>query len=147
MRPKTPKKVKPGEPITARAWNDLVDLVIRGDINVGQSSGLDFIENADGTALRVRKPADTYLAVANGNIPARSDSAAGVGQAYLVYVTPTYSGGTLTAVALTTSTVSFKVYNPSSAKMTSGNGIDSGQYCMIREYPTGLWLVWPLECS
>lgn len=147
MRPKELVEAKSGDLITVRMWNALVRAIRRCDINVGQSTGLSIQQTHDGTILRIIPPDDTKLAIANGNIPARAGADAGIGLVHIVYAAPTYSAGALTGVILSTGTPSIQVYNPSSAQMTSGNGIDSGQYCWIREYPTGLWVVWPLECS
>ena len=85
----------------------------------------------------------SFLAVANGSIPPRSGSAAGIGSVYAVKTTPTLdTSGNITAVTLTTGTVPISVFNPSSTTMSSSNGIDSGQYCWVQNS-----LVTPLECA
>jgi hypothetical protein len=85
----------------------------------------------------------TGLAVANGSIPARSGSAAGIGSVYTVSGAPAYdSSNNLTGVTLSTGSVGISVYNPSSTTMSSGNGIDSGQYCWVQN-----GMVIPLECA
>lgn len=88
-----------------------------------------------------------YLAVANGNIPARSGTSAGVGSVYLVTAQCSFSAGVMTACVLTTSTIVVPVYNPSASTMTSGYGIDAGQYCVIKQDMAGFYCVSPLECS
>ncbi len=88
-----------------------------------------------------------FLAIANGDIPARSGSTLGVGSVFSVSVAPTYTTGTLTAAAASTDTDTFEVVNPSSSTMTSTNGIDSGQYCWVEQGSDGLYYVSPLECS
>ena len=88
-----------------------------------------------------------FLAVANGNIPKRSGSAAGVGSVFSVTSTPTYSGGSLTSVSLSTDSTAYDVVNGSSTAMTSGNGIDSGMYCWVEQGTDGLLYVTPLECA
>src|SRR5208337_5655180 len=85
---------------------------------------------------------DGFLAVAQGAIPAQSGTTAGVGTVYAVSWTATYDGtGAFTSVMLTTGTIPVSVYNPSSTTMSSGNGIDSGQYCWVQG-----GLVVPIEC-
>ena len=147
MRATIPKKAKPGDVLTARMWNDLIDLITRCDLNAGQGSGIELLETTSGKIIKAKDRPNRYLAIANGNIPARSGSAAGIGSVTLVFATPTYTSGALTAVSLETSSINFDVYNSSSNTMTSGNGIDSGMYCWIEEYPSGLFSVAPLECS
>lgn len=87
------------------------------------------------------------LAIANGNITARSSSTPGFGSVFLVDVALTYSGGAITGGTLTTTGVEIQVYNASSTTMTSGNGIDSGQYCWVQQDQGGFYSVAPLECS
>jgi hypothetical protein len=89
----------------------------------------------------------TQLAVANGNISARSGTAAGVGSVFLVSVQATFSAGAMVTATLTTSTIPIPVLNPSAATMTSGNGIDSGMYCAIYQDLSSFYFVVPLECS
>ena len=88
-----------------------------------------------------------FLCIANGNIPARSGSTAGVGSVYSVTTTPTYSGGSLTAASLSTDSTAYDVINASSNNMTDSHGIDSGQYCWAEYGTDGLLYVTPLECS
>src|SRR5271166_5662129 len=142
-----PRRIKPGDPLSAQWGNDLIDWIKRSQINLGTGSGLELIETPLGTALKATGQSSRFLAVANGAIPARGGAAAGIGSVYLVMVDSTFTSGVLTAVHLTTDTVAYDVYNPSSNTMTSGNGVDSGQYCWIEEFPSGLWCVSPLECS
>lgn len=131
--------VKEGDPISARAWNAMVDWLRRNTVRTGQSTFIEVNETPDGLILKARDRPNRFLAVANGNITARSGSTAGSGSVYLVNVNA--------SSALSTSSISYTVYNPSSNTMTSGNGIDSGMYCWIEEYPSGQWCVAPLECS
>lgn len=146
--PKLPKKVKPGDPITAQQWNELIDLILRSGVRAGQGSGLHALQTPQGVALAVMDRGNKFLCVANGDIPARTSGDAGVGSVYLVSVEATYdSSGNLTAATLATWGDAIDVYNPSSMTMTSGNGIDDGMYCWIEEYPSGMFAVAPLECS
>lgn len=132
------EKVKPGDTISAGAWNELIDYINRSGLIVNQGSGLVAQETPDGTVLSLARGGQRFLCVANGNITARSGTTPGTGSVFLV---------TLSGTTLATTTVSYAVYNPSSSTMSSTHGIDSGQYCLIEEVPSGRWLVTPLECS
>jgi hypothetical protein len=147
LRPKTPKKWKPGDTITAERLNEMLDLIIRQDLSVSEQSHLSLQQSATGTLLDIQIPAKGMLAIANGAIPARSGSAAGIGSVYLVHVVPTYSGDALSSVALTTGNIAYYGYNPSSTTMTSTSGIDSGQYCWVQYDQNGLLCITPLECT
>ena len=54
MRQKVPKKVKEGEAISAKAWNELIDLIQRNVIDVGQSPGVTQHQTPYGTSLAVQ---------------------------------------------------------------------------------------------
>lgn len=88
-----------------------------------------------------------FLAIANGDIAARSGSTLGVGSVYSVSVAPTYTSGTLTAAAASTDATTYEVVNASSTTMTSTNGIDDGMYCWVEQGSDGLYYVSPLECA
>jgi hypothetical protein len=91
-----------------------------------------------------------FLAVANGAIPAATSATNfGVGSVYIVQLQATFSAGgaMATCTGTTYAGVSLAVYNPSRTKMSSGNGIDSGQTCWIQQDASGFYLVTPLECS
>lgn len=138
MIPRFPRKVKPGDEITAADWNTLLDLVRMSMLLPVGSTGINIKPRTDGTTLEAIRHVDRYLAVANGNITPRSGSTAGTGSVYLV---------TVAGTTLSTSSIALDVINPSSTTMTSGHGIDSGQYCWVEEGPSGVWIVSPLECS
>jgi len=92
----------------------------------------------------------SFLGVANGAIPAASGTAAGVGQVWAVITQATWGGGppaTMTAMAMTTTSQSYWVYNPSTTTMSSGNGIDSGQHVWVQQDMYGNLCVMPLECA
>ena len=92
----------------------------------------------------------SFLAVANGNIPPASGTDAGIGKVWGVITQAAWGGGpptTLTAMAMTTTSQSFWVYNPSTTTMSSGNGIDSGQKCWVQQDMYGNLCVFPLECA
>jgi hypothetical protein len=146
--PKVLKKVKPGEPITAAAWNELVDLIQRAQIILGPDSGLDGMPGPRGFAIKARKDNNGgFLAVADGNITARSGTTLGKGKAKLVAVNVTISGSVITAYTASVTSFSYSVYYGSSHTMTSGNGIDSGMYCWVQPDQSGLLAVAPLDCS
>lgn len=147
MRPKTPARWAKGETITAARLNEMLDLTMRGDLTTSQGSPLILQQDSRGTLIDLDMTAFGFLAVANGNIPARSGSAAGVGSVFQVFTTPSFTSGQISSMALSTGTIPIKVYNPSSTTMTSTNGIDSGQYCWVQLDNSGLYLVTPLECS
>lgn len=147
MRQRTPKKWKSGDPITADRLNEMLDLIVRQDLNVADQSTVSLQQSAIGTLLDVDIPSQGMLAIANGNIPAQSGSAAGVGSVYLVTAVGTYTVDTLNSVALTTGNIAYYGYNPSSTTMSSGNGIDSGQYCWVQYDQNGMLCITPLECS
>lgn len=147
MRSKTPARWKKGEPITASRLNEMLDMISRLDPTVSFGSPLKMQQSSTGTVLSLDMTGFGFLGVANGNIPARSGTAAGVGQVFLVSTTPTYTAGALTSLALATETISIEVYNPSSTTMTSTNGIDSGQYCWVQLDNSGMYMVTPLECT
>ena len=87
------------------------------------------------------------LAIANGNISARSGTTPGFGSVFIVNVELTFSGGVITGGTLTTSSIAIQVYYPSSKTMTSGNGIDSGMMCWVQQDQSGFYAVSPFECA
>jgi hypothetical protein len=80
-----------------------------------------------------------YVGVANGDIPARSGTTVGEG-----IVTIKQFDGTTIEDAQTND---IDVKNPSDTTMTSGNGIDDGQYVKVWRDYFGDWIVEPMECS
>lgn len=84
-------------------------------------------------------PPGKYIGVASGNITARSGTTPGTGTVTVKYVA---ASGSLASVG-----ADIAVKNCSSTTMTSGNGIDSGQYCSIWRDAFGVWWVSPEECS
>ena len=147
MRPKTPKRWKKGDPITAQRLNEMLDLIMRLDITVPNGNFFQLQQSATGTVLSADLTGYAFLAIANGSIPARSGTACGVGSVYKVLLTPSFTSGNLTGVTLTTSSIAIDVVNPSATTMSSTNGIDSGQYCWVQMDDSGLYMVTPLECA
>jgi hypothetical protein len=128
-----------GQVIKADDLNRLAEAIERVHIERGQCSGLEIDETPGGTSLRVKRMTDGYIGVASGNITARSGSTPGAGSVTLQEYDATnelYSLG-----------VSIPVLNASSSTMTSGNGINSGQYCWCQQDVNGFYWVSPLECA
>lgn len=80
-----------------------------------------------------------FVGVANGNITKRSGTTPGTGTVTIKQ----YDGSVLVDAQVSDLTV----YNASSTGMTSGNGIDSGQYVWVQRDAFGTLWVSPLECS
>jgi hypothetical protein len=129
-----PPSFRPGDVLTAATLNDLygrtVPPVVRAT-GATARSGRDAIDLAIAAPLR-------FVGVAKAAIPARSGSTWGTGTVtrYAFGGTDDYATGQ-----------DFAVVNPSSSKMSSGNGIDPGQYCWVEEDSDGDLVVAPLECS
>lgn len=132
-----PPRAKPGDEIQAAHFNALRGAIIRNSILAGDSSGVELVQTEAGTTISVSLPL-RFVGVANGNISPRSGSAWGTGT-----VTRYWWDGTSDHTAYQ----DFTVVNPSSSTMTSGHGIDSGQYCWVEEDSDGNLVVTPLECS
>lgn len=139
------RRQEPGQPISAATINRPIEAI--ENLLRMRATAPATIKHTPSGPLFSAPQAMVRLAVANGNIPARSGNSAGVGSVYVVTQQATFSGGAMTACTLTTSTQTIPVYNASSAQMTSGNGIDSGQYCLAIQDLSGFYCVWPLECS
>ena len=140
------RRQQPYQPITASIINQGVDAA-EWATRIRVTSPLQMKSGPGGPLIAMAPVSKGYLCVANGAIPARSGSAYGVGSVKIVQVQATFSAGNMTACAGTTSSVVVQVYNPSSNTMTSGNGIDSGQYCWAQQDASGFYCVTPLECS
>jgi hypothetical protein len=152
MRPKTLKRWKKGDPITAQRLNEMLDSILRLDVSVPQGSPLRIQQSSTGTVLGIDLTGFGFLAVANGAIPAGSGitggtGTAGVGSVYQIITTPSYTSGQLSGVSFTTGTIPITVYNPSSTKMGTGDGIKTSQLCWVQMDQSGLYMVTPLECA
>ena len=99
MRPKNPLRWKAGDTITASRLNEMLDLIIRSDVTTAQGSPLNVSYDTSGMLFDIDMTAFGFLAVANGNIPARSGTAAGIGSVFQVYTTPSYTSGAITSIA------------------------------------------------
>ncbi len=117
---KTLRRQQAGQPIIARTINAIADTAEWAS-RLRVSAPLNMKHSPAGPLIGIT-PYKGLLAVANGNIPPRSGSAAGVGSVFIVTQECTFSAGAMTGCTLTTSTISLQVYNPSSTTMTSGHG-------------------------
>jgi hypothetical protein len=127
---------RPGDILRAETIGDLYRRTEPPAVRV---SGGGLSARASGAVLDVVAAAPLrFVGVAAAAIPARSGSTWGTGTVtrYAFDGTNDYSTGQ-----------DFPVVNPSSSKMTSGNGIDAGQYCWVEEDSDGDLVVAPLECS
>lgn len=133
-----PRDVRPGDPVTAAAWNALIDQVRRGQIARG-GSGLAVRRGAGGIQVAAI-PGDVplRLGTATANIGPRSGSTCGTGTLALVSIDPATG-----AIATTGETL--PVANPSSSTFSAGVSIKSGQYCCA-VLIAGAWVAFPLEC-
>jgi hypothetical protein len=126
---------KPGDVLRAETITDLYrrsePAAVRVSGPISARSGRGGISLAATSPLR-------FVGVASGNISQRSGSAWGTGQ-----VTRYGFDGTNDF----TTSQTFDVVNPSNSTMSSGHGIDDGQYCWVEEDSDGNLVVTPLECS
>lgn len=129
---------KRGDPLSHATLNEIVrrlePVAPRG------GAGLDVRMGRDGQVQVAALQPLRFVGVANGAISPRSGSTWGTGKVTRYQ---------LDHVAGTDSSTGqdYDVVNPSSTKMSSGNGIDSGQYCWVEEDSDGNLVVTPLECS
>lgn len=130
-------RFRPGDILRAETIDDLYRRTeppaVRG------SGGLTVRSDRRCLDLALTQPL-RFVGVAAGVITARSGSTWGTG---------TVTRYQFDAVAGTDSSTSqnFAVVNPSSTTMSSGNGINSGQYCWVQEDDDGNLVVTPLECA
>jgi len=155
MRPKTPKKWKKGDAITAARLNEMLDLIMRLDITVPQGSPLQRQQSATGTTLSLDLTGYGFLAVSNGTVGVASGMSGGspgatgtgtVGTFYPIQVTPVWSGNSLNSVSFVALSTPIIAYNASKTAQTSGS-ISSGQLCWLQMDNTGLYMATPLECA
>jgi hypothetical protein len=127
-----------GDVPRAADFMELRTAIMRQRVVAGQGSGIDVQEMPDCTMIRGRPTVARLWGVANGTISPRSGATPGTGS-MTVYQ---YNGTALASTGL-----NIDVINVSATTMSSGHGIDSGQYCAADLDPDGWWLVTPLECS
>lgn len=129
-------RVRAGDPLSAAAWNALVDALNRNRLLLGQDSGIDAQYTPFGTALRATAGGQAMtLALTSSAITARSGTTAGTGTA-----TPKKFDGTTIS---STGEADLTVYNFSAAT----GGIASGLYVWLAADPDGYYWVTSVECA
>ena len=129
---------KRGDPLNHETINELIR---RTEPPVVRGSGAVSVRTGHRGQVQVAVPSILrFVGVANGDIPARSGSSWGTGTVTR-YEYDAVSGDD------DSTGQDFDVVNPSSTMMSSGNGIDDGQYCWVEEDSDGNLVVTPLECS
>lgn len=150
MRPKTPKKWKKGDQITAARLNEMLDLILRLDISVPLGDQLRVQQSATGTILSMDMTGYGFLAVASASVAAGSGMSGGapgatgtgvLGAFYPVTVQPPssfVSGGTVN-FTVQTNTQQILAYNP------NGSGITVGTLCWIQMDDCGMYAATPFN--
>ncbi len=129
---------KRGDPLSHETVNQIIrrlePVAPRG------GAGLDVRMGRHGQVqLGLREPV-RFVGVASGAITARSGSTWGTGTVTRYQFDPVSGTDSTTGV-------NYSVVNPSATTMSSGNGINSGQYCWVQEDDDGNLVVTPLECA
>lgn len=132
MRRKAIRRVRPGDPITAEDWNELVDAVRRNEIQESTACGLSIQKTPDGTLVRLGSSRLGRPAVTSSTITARSGTTPGTGT-----VTPLWYNGS--ALANDGSDLTVLFYSASAS-------IGSGKYCWIQQDQRGIWWLISAEC-
>ena len=131
MKRDYPKKVRKGDPILARDWNILLDVVRENDIREGQG-GINVKKGYTGTTLSFTGTTRQQLALTSSTITARSGTTAGSGT-----VTPqTFDG---TSISGAGQDVTVYLFSASAS-------IASGKYCWIDQDAGGYWWIIAVEC-
>ena len=142
MNRKPLPKFRKGDVLKAADLVAICDVVARQRLTTGQNSGISLQETEQGTLIRVASRGDRYLAIAHGDITARSGTVPGVGLATLQQCKRT-SAGPPPVYALSSLSVDYDVANFSS---TTG-GIPDGTYCWIEQDPNGIWFATSVDCG
>ncbi len=130
-------KFRRGDVLKADDLNVIVDAIASSGLIRG-GPGLSVRRSSGGTQITSVAGAYRAIGVASGNIAARSGTTPGSGTVTVKW----YDGS-----ALADAGDSVSVLYGSSKTMTSGHGIDSGQYVWVEEDIYGQLWVSPLECS
>ena len=128
---------KRGDVLKAADLQTLRDAILRPDSEIKGGVGIDARKGVRGSVQLTAVQSLGSVGVANGNITPRSGTTPGAGTVSV----KRYDGTNLIA------SHDVAVLNASSSTMTSGHGIDSGQYVFIVEDTDGWTWVSPLECS
>src|SRR5437879_4800942 len=117
-------EVKPGDPIEAEQFNALVQAV-RELMDVRGGNGVNVRRAGGRLHMSAAPQVPGYLAVATSNFAPRSGTTPGIGTVDLWW----YDGTVLAATGKSLS----NVVNVATTTMSSGNSIDSGQYCWVQK--------------
>ena len=126
------RRVRAGDAISAREWNELVERVTRNEIRANNTGGLNVQKTAFGVVLSLASRPGQMLAKTSSAISARSGTTAGTGT-----VTPQYLNGTTLGDDGQDLTVYF---------FSASASIDSGKYCWIEQDRAGVWWITAVEC-
>lgn len=130
---------KPGDPLLARDLQLIVDLLRSSLGIVTGGGGVRVVRDARGNTQISAAGLMRFVGKASGAIPAASGAAWGAGVVTRYQVDASHDESSLS--------VDYDVLNPSATTMSSGNGIDDGQRCLVEELSDGTLIVSPLECS
>lgn len=128
---------KKGDVLPASTINALIEAT---GIEVRGGAGIQTRKTRRGMQITGIQPNTSYLAVASTDFPVRSGTTPGSGSVDLQWIDD--SGPTIASLGITVA-----AYCSSSKAQTSGNAIDSGQYCWAEQDPFGIWHTMPLECA
>ncbi len=132
------REMKRGDILYAERINAIESELRRlGQIRGG--AGLDVRQSRSGLQITGVAQATKYAAIAASAFAPRSGSTVSSGTVTVQW----NNAGTLADAGLQTITA----WCISSTTMTSGNSIDSGQYCTVWQDPFGTWWASPEECS
>lgn len=128
-----------GEVLTAARLNAL-EAEVRRLGNLRGGAGLAVRSGVGGPQIAAVRQADRYLCKAVADIPSRSGTTAGAGEADVCWINPDDG-----EIATTGDRLAVK--NPSATEMSAGVGITAGTYCWAERDPFGVWTIAPLECG
>lgn len=128
---------KRGDVLTADTVNALIEA---SGIDVRGGAGIQTRRTRRGVQMTAIAPNTSYLAKATSAFVVRSGTTPGSGTLDLQWIDD--SGPTITSLGITVT-----AYTVTTVAQTSGNAIDSGQYCWAQQDPFGIWHTMPLECA
>lgn len=126
-----------GDVLTAETVNALVEAT---GIDVRAGAGIQARRTRRGVQMTAIAPNRAYLAKATSAFAVRSGTTPGSGTLDLYWIDT--AGPTIATLG-----ISVTAYTVTSKAQTSGNAIDSGQYCWAEQDPFGVWNTMPLECT
>lgn len=129
---------KPGDPLSHGVVNEIIRRL--APVAPRCAAGLDVRMGRHGQVQVATYEPARFVGVANGAITPRSGSTWGKG------TVTRYQFNAQTGTDSSTG-ANYAVVNPSATTMSSGNGINSGQYCWVQEDDDGNLVVTPLECA